>query len=110
LFIIEQTRNSLAPIVALGWFAFDFNWHITGPGGSVIKPIQIRSSVGLDRLATWNELMFAISLSMDGVVALGGACNLWRQMDCDFGGSDGNLNEDDMWLAIVREIPASKNN
>jgi hypothetical protein len=54
--------------------------------------------------------MFAISLSMDGVVALGGACNHWRQMDCDFGGSDGNLNEDDMWLAIVREIPASKNN
>jgi hypothetical protein len=87
-----------------------FDWGIARPGGSVIKPIQIGSSVGLDRLATWNELMFAISLSMDGVLALSGVCDHWGQMDSDLRRSDCNLHEDDMWLAIVREIPDSKNN
>jgi len=54
--------------------------------------------------------MFAISLSMDGVLALSGVCDHWGQMDSDLRRSDCNLHEDDMWLAIVREIPDSKNN
>jgi hypothetical protein len=54
--------------------------------------------------------MFAISLSMDGVLALSGDCDHWGQMDSDLRRSDCNLREDDMWLAIVREIPDSKNN
>jgi hypothetical protein len=110
LFIREQTRNSGAPIVAIGSFAFNFDCRITGPGDSVIKPIQIGSSIGLDRLATWNEVKSAISVSKEGVPALGGAYNHLRQMDSDFDGSDCNLHEDDLWLAIVREIPDSKNN
>jgi hypothetical protein len=72
-----------------------------------MKPVEIGSSIGLDRLATWNEVMCAISVSSEGVLALGGTFNNLREMDSDFSGSARN---DDMWLAIVREMPGSKSN
>jgi hypothetical protein len=75
-----------------------------------MKPVDIGSSIGLDRLATWNEVMCAISVSAEGALLLGGACNDLREMDSDFSGSACNLPEDEMWLAIAREMPDSKSN
>jgi hypothetical protein len=75
-----------------------------------MKPVNIGSSVGLDRFATWNEVICAISASAENVLELGGACNDLRKTDFDFRGSTCNLPEGDMWLAIIREMPESKSN
>jgi len=75
-----------------------------------MKPIDIGRSIGLDRLATWNEVMCAISASTQGVLTLGGSCNNLREMDPDFSVSACNLPEDDMWSAIVREMRDTKSN
>ena len=75
-----------------------------------MKPVDIESPIGFDRFATWNEVICAISVSSHGALALGGACSHSREMDSYFSGSARNLPEDDMWLAIVREMPDSKSN
>jgi hypothetical protein len=75
-----------------------------------MKPVDIGSYIGLDRLATWNEVMCAVSVSAEGALGLGGVCNDLREMDSDFSGSACNSPEDDLWLAIVREMPDSKCN
>jgi len=75
-----------------------------------MKPVGIGSSIGLDRLATWNEVICAISVSAQGALTLGGACNNLREMDSDFSGSACNLPEDEMWLTVVLEMPDSKSN
>jgi len=75
-----------------------------------VKPVESTSPFGLDRLATWNEVMCAISVSPEGVLAPGGAYNDLRETDSDFSGSARNLPEDDMWFALVRETPGSKVN
>ena len=80
------------------------------PGASLMKPVDIRSSFGLDRLATWSEVMRAISVSPEGVPAPGGAYNDLRKTDSDVSGSAYNLSEDDMWFALARETPGSKSN
>ena len=75
-----------------------------------MKPVEIASSFGLDRLATWNEVMCAISFSTEGVLALGGAFNDLREMDSEYSAGAYNLPENDMWLATAREMPDSKSN
>ena len=105
-----QTGNFDGSIVALGWFEFLYESRNLDFGGSLMKPIDGVSSIGLDRLATWNEVMCAISVSAEGVLALGSACNVLRMMDSDFGGSAYNVPEDDVWLSILREMPISKSN
>jgi hypothetical protein len=75
-----------------------------------MKPVYIGSSIGLDRLATWNEVRCAIAASAEGSLVLGGACDDMREMDSDFSGGTCNLPEDDTWLAIISEMPDSKSN
>jgi hypothetical protein len=75
-----------------------------------MKPVDIGSYTGLDRLATWNEVMRAISVSADDALGLDGACNDLGVIDSDFSGRACNLPDDDMWLAIAREMPDSKSN
>jgi hypothetical protein len=75
-----------------------------------MKPVDIVSSIGLDRLATWNEVMCAISASDEGTLALVRDSNDLREADSDFSVSAYNLPEDDLWLAIAREMPDSKSN
>jgi hypothetical protein len=74
-----------------------------------MKPVNIGSSIGLDRLATWSEVMCAITVSAEGTLALGG-CNDLRERDSDFSVTACNLPDDDMWLAIVCDMPDSKCN
>jgi hypothetical protein len=105
---MEQTRNSDASIVALGWFAFRWEYRNPSCGGSLMKPVGIGSSIGLDRLATWNEVMCATS--DEGTFALVRDSDDLREADSDFSVSPCNLAEDDLWLAIVCEMPDSKSN
>ena len=75
-----------------------------------MKSVELGSSIGLDRFATWNEVMCAISVSAEGTFALVRDSDDLREADSDFSGSACNLPEDDMWLAIAREMPDSKSN
>ena len=75
-----------------------------------MKSVDIGSSIGLDRLATWNEVMCAISASDEGTFVLVRDSNDLREADSDFSVSVCNLLEDDLRLAIAREMPASKSN
>ena len=75
-----------------------------------MKPVDIGSSIGLDRLATWSEVMCAISASDEGTFALVRDSNDLREADSDFSVSACNLPEDDLWLAIALETSDSKSN
>ena len=75
-----------------------------------MKPVDIGSSIGLDRLATWNEVMCAISASDEGTLALVRESDDLREADSDFSVGACNLPEDDLWLAIAREMQNSKSN
>jgi hypothetical protein len=72
--------------------------------------VVIKSSRGLDRIATWNEVRYALSFSSQCIIELAGPCDDSSKIDSDFNGRTGNLSEDDMWLAIVGEMPDSKSN
>jgi len=75
-----------------------------------MKPVDIGSSIGLDRLATWNEVMCAISVSAEGTFTLVRDSDDLREADPDFSISACNLTEHDMWLAIAREMRDSESN
>jgi hypothetical protein len=75
-----------------------------------MKPVDFGSSIGLDRLATWNEVMCAISVSAKGTFARVRDSDDLREANSNFSVSDCNLPEDDMWLAIAREMSDSKSN
>jgi hypothetical protein len=79
-------------------------------GGFLMKPVEMECSIGLDRLATWNEVLCAMSGSSPGGIALVGERDAFREEDSDFNGGVGNLSEDTLWLALVREMPDSKSN
>ena len=107
---IGQTINYDGAMVAPGRFAFGYEYRNPGLGGSLMKPVYIGSSVGLDRLATWNEVRRAIAASPQGILAVGDIRNDMPEVDSDFSASVCNLPEDDLWLAIVSEMPDSKSN
>jgi len=69
-----------------------------------MKPVYIDSSIGLDRLATRNEVRSVISFSSQGAFELVVTFEASREMDPVF------PPDDDMWLAIVNEMPISKSN
>jgi hypothetical protein len=107
---MEQTGNSITAIFALGWFAFYIQNRHPCTGGSLMKPVDVGSSTGLDRLATRNEIMCAITLSADGITAPGCAYGRSLEMDSDFGGNACNFPEDELWITIARDMPDSKSN
>jgi hypothetical protein len=72
--------------------------------------VDIESPIGLDRLATCNEVRCAMSFSSQGVFELVGACDASREMDSDFSGRPGDLSEDIVWLAMVSEMLDSTSN
>ena len=75
-----------------------------------MKPANIDNTIGSDRLATWSEVICAISVSSHGAVAPVRACDDLRRTDSDCKGSAWNLPEVEMWLAIVSELPESESN
>jgi hypothetical protein len=78
--------------------------------GSVMKPVDIKNSIELDRLATWNEVRCAMSFSTQGAFERVSACDDFREIDSDFSGRAYNLPEDKMWSAIISEMLDSKIN
>jgi hypothetical protein len=75
-----------------------------------MMPVDIKNSIGLDRLATWNEVRCAMSFSTQVAIELVGTCDDFREIDSDFNGRACNLPEDKMWSAIVSEMLDSKIN
>jgi hypothetical protein len=75
-----------------------------------MKPVIVGSSVGLDRLATYNEVLCAILVSAPGAFALVGGSKDLREVDSDFSEIPCNPAEETMWLAIANEMPDSKSN
>ncbi len=72
--------------------------------------VAIESPIGLDRLATWDEVRSATSFSSQCAFELVGTCDECRELDSDFTGRACNLSEDIMWLAIIGEMPDSMSN
>ena len=75
-----------------------------------MKLVDIESPIGLDRLATWNEVRCAMSFSSQGAFELVGRCDDFLDMDTDFSGRACNLPEDIVWLAIVNRMLDSTSN
>ena len=75
-----------------------------------MKPVDMQSSIGLDRLAMWNEVRCAMAGSSPGGFALAGDGDHFRAANSDLSGGAGNLPEDMQWLALISEMPDSKSN
>jgi hypothetical protein len=75
-----------------------------------MKPVNARSSIGLDRLATCNEVICAIMVSTRGAFPLVGGSEDLREVDSDFRDTPCNPAEETMWLAIASGMPDSKSN
>jgi len=63
----------------------------------------------LDRTSTWDEVRSAMSFSSQAGFTVGDSDDLC-EAGTDFSRAPSNLLEDDMWLAIAREMPYSKSN
>ena len=72
--------------------------------------VVFESSKGLDRIATWNEVRYAMAFPSQAPVESVGALDDLMEMDSSVSGRACDLSEDDMWLAIAREMPDSKCN
>jgi len=68
-----------------------------------MKPEYNGSSIGLDRLATWNEVKCAMAHSAGGSPELDGDCDDMNERDSDFRIVAYSIPEEDLWLAIVCE-------
>jgi hypothetical protein len=75
-----------------------------------MKPVNIDNSTGLDRIATWNEVRYAMSVSSQGINSFKIVRDDFLEVDSDLNERAQNLSEDDMWLAIVNKMPDSKSN
>ena len=61
--------------------------------------------IGLDRLATRDEVRSAMSFLSRSAFELAGSRGARREVDSDFTGRAPLLSEDIMWLAIISEMP-----
>jgi hypothetical protein len=75
-----------------------------------VKPVDIGSYIGLDRLSTCKEVICAILVSPRGAFVLVGGSDNLGEADSDFSGVACNPAEEAMWLAIANEMPDSKSN
>jgi hypothetical protein len=72
--------------------------------------VVIESSIGLDRVATCNEVRYAIAFPSQVPFESVGARDDLIEMDSRVSGHARDLSEDAMWLAIAQEMPDSKCN
>jgi hypothetical protein len=75
-----------------------------------MKPAQAESNIGLDRLATWNEIRTAISFSFPSDGEIAGGNEDFLGMESDFGARECQPQEDHLWLAIANKILDSPSN
>jgi hypothetical protein len=72
--------------------------------------IGIENSIGLDRIATWNEVRYAVAFPSQVPFESFGAIDDLIEMDSSVSGRACDVSEDAMWLAIAQEMPDSKCN
>jgi hypothetical protein len=72
--------------------------------------VVLESSIGLDRIATWSEVRYAIAFPSQVPFESVGVRDDLIEMDSSVGGRGCDLSEDAMWLVIAREMPDSKCN
>ena len=75
-----------------------------------MKLVAIESPIGLDRLATREEVRSALSFWYRGAREPVGARGDCRQVDSDFTGRFCKLDEDTRWVVVVGETPYSMSN
>ena len=69
-----------------------------------MKSAETGIFIGLDRLATSNEVHSAMSCLSPCDIGLVGNSDDFREMDSDFSDRACKVREDSMWLAIASEI------
>jgi hypothetical protein len=72
--------------------------------------VVIKSSIGLDRIATWNEVRYALAFPSQVSFESVGVRDDLIEMDSSVSGLACDLSEDAMWLAIARGMSDSKCN
>ena len=72
--------------------------------------VAIESPIGLDRLATREEVPSALSFRYRGAREPVGARGDYRQVDSDFTSRFFKLDEDTRWVFILSETPHSMSN
>jgi hypothetical protein len=72
-----------------------------------MRPAVVGSRIGLDRLATWDEVRCAMS---QGSFELVGNRDDFRGVASDFSGRACNLPDDTTWFAIANKVPDSMSN
>jgi hypothetical protein len=75
-----------------------------------MKPAKIERPIGLDRLATWNEIRCAMLVSSKNALGVAARDDFFDEADSHLYGPGCNLPEDFAWLDIVREMPDSLSN
>jgi len=75
-----------------------------------MKPVDIESPIGLDRLATWDEVRCAMSFWSQGALELVSPCDEFREMDSGLSLRAPKLPEDMTWLDIDSEMVDPKCN
>lgn len=80
------------------------------PQGAIMNRVVIERSIGLDRIATWNEVRYAMAFPSQAPFESVDARDDLVEMDSSVNGRACDLSEDDMWLAIATEMPDSKCN
>jgi hypothetical protein len=69
--------------------------------------VIIEKSGGLDRLATYAEVLCAMSSSSQNDLELVSVCDDFRELNSDLDSRVRNVPENDMWLAIAGETPVA---
>ena len=72
--------------------------------------VVLESSIGVDRIATWNEVRYAMAFPSQVPFESVGVRDDLIEMDSSVSGRACDLSEDGIWLAIAREMPDSKCN
>jgi hypothetical protein len=72
--------------------------------------IVTKSSNGLDRISTWDEVQYAVSAPSRSAFESVRIRHDLIEVGRDVGGYICNLSEDSMWLAIIDKMPESKCN
>lgn len=71
---------------------------------SLMKSLDIESTPGSDHLATWDEVLCAMSSSPQDDSDLVGACDNFGELDSDFSDNATHAREDVIWLTIATEM------
>lgn len=100
---MRQTREADAPNIERGYVRSPREWRDTAVGGHFMNILDVESSIGVDRLATWNEVCYAFS------------CAPREAFDpstdtAEFRGRADSFSEDRMWFAIANAMPDSESN